>query len=1572
MALTTAQINAIYAALFGPANLPTAAQLAFWEALDAAPNGGDAAVISGIVNSPASMSSDYAVVQIIEFVQGSVPTAAQLQGWAAYVEAGGALTSVVNAFAGSTNFQNNFNNGNAVNVNAPVNATIAANIIFNALGTIPSLTQINAWVATHISVSAMVAEFALGDQYSARTAPFVQNYLTHIALEAAGLPGAVAPSGSLFAQVTTDATVTDNTVGHTTTAGNTITFTISTEGVTAGTVENWALTGAALGEVTSGPSGSVMIGANGMATVTVQTNYTGIGSAALTFDLTSVNPVAADTVTLTPPVTQTFNGTPEVLLGAAGENTIFQGIVDAKIVGANTFLNFLSVSQGGANATNTLELFVDNDTNHFTITPGNSTNLDTDIQVLQVTDLGDANYFNLQYMPNLMTINDVGSTNSDYFYNVQNLVNVGVINSDFPTEGFVTVTVINSVAPGAITVTLENSGYLELTYGNTAGMDVVTEYDFVVSGDNDLDLFGSQNTTTITVSGPAGGAPSASLWLHFDTSDGFYDTDENNLYMLNFVDASGLSGAIPATDKYQFGFDAVNIYQGAGSAGPFMFNGAQGNTYVDLKLEVSESDGTAVVGEHGEATPYTYEAQGGTFDITTFGGNDYIHINAYEGYGETINVNAGDGNTSSTNTGSKDGGDYVDIHDWRATYQTLNVTDGDGNNTVKIVSADYATVDVQIPDDAGGFGNNTVTVDLWDGQEYGYSAAQVTVNVGDGTNDVTVNTDETGSPYNDEGYYGGKVDVTAGNGNDDYVNVTNGFEYTDNITVGNGNYDTVDVTNYGYYANTTITVGTGYGISVDYNEIGNVYSYEDLVTINLGDLLGGDSSAGGTVDVTIQDYDTLNLNAGDGSYAVDVTLAEYLGDGHDVVNITMGNGNNDITVTDGGGTDDDVTIMLGNGDNDINVNLDDNTDSTVTIGVGGGDNFIKVTLDTATPTSDLTITTGDGNNTVEVYGVAGNTVDVTTGAGNDGIFVDSLTLPATITLNGGGGYNTLGLDGNQTALQPGAQYNAITKTVSTPALAAASISHFQALEIFGPMVNGIDVLDLGANGSNLVNNINQVVLTAGYNDTGAPFGDLLLTGLNNNAELDLLWGHSQNQTLYVPLGNAGANPVDFFNLMLDSQFGDGGNTITHHYGMINLEDAAGGGTVTTVNMESTSYEGIYPPDAPTEDYNNVYNEIGLDDHGLSTVNLWSLGGGDQDAAAVSMVGGNPFAFGGAQQDGDAFLILDTSDLGGMTSFNATNATNGGHGDFLAGLDADFRTDTALTVNANQTTEDNISFGGGAGDHMSGTKIYVGNYDNSITEDAGSNTSNDVITLAQQTESVYSVTANGANTVTLNNGTGNTINVDGNPGGAPDDITIGITHTGVLADAGFLNGDVINLGGPGSGIVQNDVVIVNGSNSNPWESGGVPDAIVNVNINSTGGGNNHITMNYVTGSDINLGTHTLTDTIYFNHVTDSALGYNDTITGFNGATAAHHDIIDLSGVIGGDSHTFQLANGALAVAVLANGNTGTNDSVIYDYANGTLYDFHHGATFATATEANTMQIQVGVIGIGHFTANEITF
>jgi hypothetical protein len=109
----------------------------------------------------------YEIAQIIELATGRLPSAAQLDGWGTYENAGGSLQSISDAFVASTMFADKYNNGTPVDPNAPITFNIAQEIIENALGIVPTTAHVDAWADSGLPIGQVFQAFALGDQFTA-------------------------------------------------------------------------------------------------------------------------------------------------------------------------------------------------------------------------------------------------------------------------------------------------------------------------------------------------------------------------------------------------------------------------------------------------------------------------------------------------------------------------------------------------------------------------------------------------------------------------------------------------------------------------------------------------------------------------------------------------------------------------------------------------------------------------------------------------------------------------------------------------------------------------------------------------------------------------------------------------------------------------------------------------------------------------------------------------------------------------------------------------------------------------------------------------------------------------------------------------------------------------------------------------------------------------------------------------------------------------------------------------------------------------------------------------------------
>jgi hypothetical protein len=203
------QIGEIYGSVLQHA--PTDAEVT--SELSVASTTGIAAVVSALVNSSETQFNVDPVAQIIDLALGTFPTAHQLAGWVPFIESAGLLQGpaqtndlldqMATAFVASDNFGKVYNNGVDVDPNAPVTAQEMQVIIQAATDKAATPTQVAAWVATGLTIDQVFVDFALGDQYTAASQPAIQQYLTTLADNAAGVQtsivGSIEASHSLVA-----------------------------------------------------------------------------------------------------------------------------------------------------------------------------------------------------------------------------------------------------------------------------------------------------------------------------------------------------------------------------------------------------------------------------------------------------------------------------------------------------------------------------------------------------------------------------------------------------------------------------------------------------------------------------------------------------------------------------------------------------------------------------------------------------------------------------------------------------------------------------------------------------------------------------------------------------------------------------------------------------------------------------------------------------------------------------------------------------------------------------------------------------------------------------------------------------------------------------------------------------------------------------------------------------------------------------------------------------------------------------------------------------------------------------
>lgn len=186
---------------------PSFATSVFMAGDDAA--NGDAHVINLMAkevdtNGGLASHNAYEIVREIQLALGTAPTLTQEVNWTAYLNGGGTLQSVDDAFVGSDAFAARMNNGVTVDPHTVVTSTIMANMIqaahagANSDGT-ASQAQIDAWVGTGLNVDQVFHNFAQGDQFTAAIQDHAVVYMTGNINNYLDSVNHVYPSGDIFA-----------------------------------------------------------------------------------------------------------------------------------------------------------------------------------------------------------------------------------------------------------------------------------------------------------------------------------------------------------------------------------------------------------------------------------------------------------------------------------------------------------------------------------------------------------------------------------------------------------------------------------------------------------------------------------------------------------------------------------------------------------------------------------------------------------------------------------------------------------------------------------------------------------------------------------------------------------------------------------------------------------------------------------------------------------------------------------------------------------------------------------------------------------------------------------------------------------------------------------------------------------------------------------------------------------------------------------------------------------------------------------------------------------------------------
>ncbi|WP_179401928.1 DUF4214 domain-containing protein [Burkholderia guangdongensis] len=1030
--------------------------------------------------------------------------------------------------------------------------------------------------------------------------------------------------------------------------------------------------------------------------------------------------------------------------------------------------------------------------------------------------------------------------------------------------------------------------------GVTLGLVNVQGLQHVVSTNStgNITLDAIQNNVDLTLNG-TGGTASGGVDVTLQYSAGAVAADATQAIALN-----GFGGNIIVGDVNGNGISEVDVTT-TGSASNITL---ASNDLATLKIA-----GTA------DLSLATNSSLLGTVDASTF--NNNLTLAAQLAGDSTVTVGNGANELNLDVYGGTSGGAVptgpapaMPVSASGAT--TINV--GNGANIVNITEH---------------------TGDALLGSHNGPHEASITVNAGSGANQINV-----------IGLEGGFTDVTvnaSGGGNTIDVGVQSNWSgggdwahtaHNVNITTLGGN-NTIDVAN----AN-VVAINTGTGTGTNNIDVGNTYS----VAIGTGD---------GTNNIDVGNANSVAISTGDGTNTVDVgnvvTNAIIAGGaGNDTVtigNVTgtlvalLGNGENSLTtgtvhtarVSDVGGSD-------GGGDGDNTITIGGLTaNAALTVSLGNGNN--NVTLNNASSGgSNISISAGDGTNSVDLSGFTGYAAGV---------------LPAdqlTVQLGNGANTVTLGESGLEYGNTNTAASNTYTITAGTSGentLVAptfdhlmgagdfSTVSNFQTLEITGHANGSFDGITTGANTTGIVN----------YVLDGQINGNLALTNVVNNVTVDVNggtdrvwgWGHAVDLSIAQPaVGTATVANVNFnVGEGTTSTYGShGANTHVsfENVGTLNLDasyvpvdsDLSGASTVnlrsviahdtTTLNISGNANVNI------STAYNN--NDIAK----LSTINASTETGNltlDLSDANHPAVGGITITTGTGSNDITTGIGAVTIDASASNVDNWFYVESGG-GDITvtAGGVADANGVSGSSDYANLWTDVgniNVHMGDGnnsiSADAVNGTtSITLGNGNNTVTSTALGGTS---ITLENGNNTVTSETLNGTTSITLGNGTNtvnaNTFNGDDSSGNVT--VTAGngvnVVTTGVNVGSGVHavnTTDTITLG------LDHEVTT--------WDINGNRSTVVTTGNNGGTDGNDTV-HSYSHNSVITTGSGN--DTIYVQNdgITEVHAGAGDDtiIIGYgNELTAA--DILDG----GSGNNTVIMESGGIS----GTGSLGTQDDSLF--------------------------------------------
>ena len=152
---------------------------------------------------------------IIGLATTYTPSPPQLAAWASYVNAGGSIQSVADAFVSSSMFANLYNHGTVVDPHGALPSNVAWSLIQNALNTVPTTAQVNGWLGSGLPADHIFMAFATGDQFASTVEQTYGQYSGYVSTNGpVGFPIIQLPPPNVAA-------ITGNLTGATTQGGTT-------------------------------------------------------------------------------------------------------------------------------------------------------------------------------------------------------------------------------------------------------------------------------------------------------------------------------------------------------------------------------------------------------------------------------------------------------------------------------------------------------------------------------------------------------------------------------------------------------------------------------------------------------------------------------------------------------------------------------------------------------------------------------------------------------------------------------------------------------------------------------------------------------------------------------------------------------------------------------------------------------------------------------------------------------------------------------------------------------------------------------------------------------------------------------------------------------------------------------------------------------------------------------------------------------------------------------------------------------------------------------------------------------